>query len=89
MWATAFDQHPLMEMFRRTRTGDELYRQLRERGITHLYVNRSELQRLNKNYGYLREANWLQFQTLAEGHAKAIHVSDWGVVYELIDGKIP
>ena len=86
VWATAFDQHPLLEMFRRAKTSAELAGLMRARGITHLYINRAELQRLNRNYGYLRNANWLLFQALVDEQATAIHVSDQGVVYELIGG---
>ena len=83
VWATAFDQHPLTEMTRPATTGAELAGLLRARGITHIYVNLSELQRLNKNYGYLRDVNWPRFETLLNESATEIHRSQRGVVYEL------
>ena len=83
VWATAYDQHPLTEMTQRAGTVEELLSIMRERGITHVYINFSELQRLSKNYGYLQDANWSQFRTLLQGRAQLIHGSGHSTVYEL------
>ncbi len=42
---------------------DEIARRFREAGITHLYLNVSELERLRRNYGYLRD---IDMNALAE-----------------------
>ena len=81
VWSTAFDQHPLTEMIQRAGTEKELLSLMREQGITRVYVNFSELQRLSKDYGYLQGANWPRFRTFLEEHAEKVHESERGVVY--------
>jgi 4-amino-4-deoxy-L-arabinose transferase-like glycosyltransferase len=89
VWATAYDQHPLTEMTQRAKTEEELLSLMRERGITHVYINFSELQRLSKSYGYLRDVNWPRFRTLLEDRAEIVHESGRGVVYTWRSSKSP
>jgi len=88
-WATAFDQHPLTGMTQRAKTPEELLYLMRERGISHVYINFSELQRLGMNYGYLQDADWLRFRSRLEEHAEIVHVSERGVVYALRSARSP
>jgi hypothetical protein len=69
LWSTAFDQHPLTTMTNLA-------------GVTHVYVNTSELNRLHANYGYLRDADLARLNDLL-GHARPIHKSGRSVVYEV------
>jgi hypothetical protein len=82
-WSTAFDHHPLTAMSREAQTADELLAALRARGITHVYMNFSELQRLQKGYNYMLEANWNRIRNTLQQHATEIHRSARGIVYEL------
>ena len=83
LWSTAFDQHPLTMMSREAKTTDELLAALRARGITHVYVNFSELERLRVGYNYMLAANWNLIQNTLQRHATEIHGSARGIVYEL------
>ena len=83
LWSTAFDQHPLTAMSREAKTTDEVLAALRARGITHVYVNFSELQRLQKGYNYMLDANWNLIRNTLQRHATEIHGSARGIVYEL------
>jgi hypothetical protein len=70
VWSTAFDQHPLTTMTNFA-------------GITHVYVNASELERLHKNYGYLRKADLVRLDEFLRQHARPIHQSGRSIVYEV------
>ncbi len=52
VYATAFDAHPLAEMLQADLQADEILAQLREQGITHLWVSWFEMLRLAGTYGY-------------------------------------
>jgi hypothetical protein len=82
LWSTAFDRHPLMEM-RAAGTPVELLATMRARGITHVYINFSELERLRSHYHHLLDANWYVFRNFLQQHAREVHHSGRGVVYEL------
>jgi hypothetical protein len=56
---------------------------LQARGITHVYVNFSELSRLQHSYNYMLDANWNLIQDTLRHHATDIHRMGRGVVYEL------
>jgi hypothetical protein len=77
VWSTAFDQPPLAQ--NPPATWDEA---LRQQDITHIYINAAELQRLQRSYGYLKDLDWHAFRRWLE-HARLIHQSGRGFVYEL------
>ena len=52
VYATAFDSHPLAELLARRLGPDETVRRLRAMGVTHVWVNWSEMYRLRQTYGY-------------------------------------
>jgi len=83
VWSTAFDQHPVTAMSRQARSAEELLAALRAQGITYLYVNYSELDRLRRGYQYLANANWDVIQDVLKNHARVIHEFGPRVVYEL------
>lgn len=85
LWSTAFDQHPLTTMSRGANTAKELLARLRSRGVTHLYLNLSELGRLQKGYRYMADANWSLIDDLLQNHAVVIHHSERRTVYELTE----
>ena len=69
VYSTAFDQNPLTAMSRdRRRRRRNWWRRCGREGITHVYVNSSELNRLQHGYGYMADANWGLIQdTLRSG----------------------
>ena len=71
LWSTAFDQHPLA------------LPDLDKLGVTHVYINFSELQRLSAGYGYLADVDWGAFRRYLQTRAREIYRSDRAVVYEL------
>jgi hypothetical protein len=83
LWSTAFDQPPLTTMSRAANAPDELLAALRTRGITHVYVNFSELKRLEKSYDYMVDANWNLIGKTLQQRATSIHRTTRGTVYEL------
>src|SRR5579862_1499308 len=84
LWSTAFDQHPLTAMSREAKTPEELVAALRARGVTHVYVNFAELERLRNGYNYMIAANWSLIRHTMESEMREIHRSGRGIVYELI-----
>lgn len=52
IYATAFDSHPLAEMFDSGCSPAETLEKLKHMGITHLWVNWMEINRLANSYGY-------------------------------------
>lgn len=52
VYATAFDKHPLERLIDHGIPPDEILRELRGRGITHIYVAWPEVLRLAHTYGY-------------------------------------
>ncbi len=85
LWSTAFDQHPLTAMSNEAKTSEELLAALRVKGITHVYVNFSELGRLEHSYNYMSDANWNLIRSTLRYHAAEVHRSGRGVVYELAE----
>jgi 4-amino-4-deoxy-L-arabinose transferase-like glycosyltransferase len=85
LWSTAFDQHPLTAMSREANTTKDLLTRLRSQGVTHVYLNPSELERLRKGYHYLADANWGLIDDLLQNHAHVIHQSGRRTVYELTE----
>ena len=77
VYSTAFDQNPLMAMSRAAKTPEELLAALRAQGITHVYVNSSELNRLQHGYSYMTDANWSLIEDVLdqEQFAKVVHTS--------------
>ncbi len=51
LYATAFDLHPLADMYGRGLSGRQMLTELRARGITHLWVDHVEIRRLRYTYG--------------------------------------
>ncbi|MGO9245018.1 MAG: ArnT family glycosyltransferase [Verrucomicrobiia bacterium] len=85
VYSTAFDQNPLTAMSRAARTPEELVAALRTQGITHVYVDYPELNRLRHGYSYMTDANWSLIKDVLdqEQFAKAVHTSGRRIVYEL------
>ncbi len=83
VWATAFDQHPLAAAAARARDAEDLWRSLRASGVTDVYVNFSELERLGGHYGYLQNANWYLIRNMLQQYASEIHRTRRGAVFEL------
>jgi hypothetical protein len=72
-WATAFDHHPVTK----------LLGELRVQGISYVYVNHYELDRLGRNYGYLKQLDWTRMNDLLDHHTRVIYQRGPYVVYEL------
>jgi hypothetical protein len=68
VWATAFDQHPVMRGVT---------------DVTHVYINNAEWQRLREHYDYLLDLDSAAFRHFMEEHAQVIHTHGRGMVYEL------
>jgi 4-amino-4-deoxy-L-arabinose transferase-like glycosyltransferase len=83
LWSTAFDRHLLDSLDRPPADPGQLFRDLRARGVTHVYVNFSEWHRLRTNYGYLHGIDEAAFRQMLEEHARQIHVTKVGAVWEL------
>jgi hypothetical protein len=85
VYSTAFDRQPLTAMSLAAATPEDLAKELRAQGITHVYMNYSELNRLQRGYDYMKDANWNLIQDLLEQEqlAKAVHISGRRIVYEL------
>ncbi len=71
LWSTAFDQHPLQQAG------------LADLGVTHVYINFSELQRLSAGYGYVNDIDWGAFRRHLQQRAREVYRSDRAVVYAL------
>ncbi len=85
VYSTAFDQNSLTAMSRAAKTPEELMAALRAQGITHVYVNSSEVNRLQHGYSYMTDANWSLIEDVLdqEQFAKAVHTTGRQIVYEL------
>jgi hypothetical protein len=85
VYSTAFDRNPVTAMSRMAKTPEELVAAMRAQGITHVYVNSSEVNRLRRGYDYMAGANWMLIQDTLdqEQFARAVHVSGRRIVYEL------
>jgi hypothetical protein len=83
LWSTAFDRHLLDSLDRPPADPGRLFRDLRARGVTHVYMNFAEWDRLRKNYGYLGNIDMGAFQRTLQEHARRVHETKVGVVWEL------
>jgi 4-amino-4-deoxy-L-arabinose transferase-like glycosyltransferase len=85
LWSTAFDQQPLTAMSNEAKTTEELLAALRARGVTYVYVNFAEADRLRRGYDYMVDANWTLIQNTLRHNATEVHRTGRGVVYELAE----
>jgi hypothetical protein len=85
VWSTAFDQHPLTAMSNEAKTTEEFLGELRAKGVTHVYMNFAELDRLRRGYDYMLDANWNLIRNTLQHHATEVHRTGRGVVYELAE----
>jgi len=83
LWSTAFDKHLLDEINPLPTGVAQLRDALSERGITHVYVNFSEWERLRVNYNYLLDIDTAALRKVLQEHANEIHAHKRGVVWEL------
>ena len=83
VWSTAFDQSPLTAMSKEAKTSEELLAALRDRGITHVYVNFAETDRLRRGYNYMADANWDLIQNTLHHYGTEVHRTGRGIVYQL------
>jgi len=85
VYSTAFDQNPLTAMSHEAKSPEELVAALRGQGVSHVYVNYSELSRLQHGYDYMTGANWglIQDALNQEQLAKVVHTFGRRIVYEL------
>jgi 4-amino-4-deoxy-L-arabinose transferase-like glycosyltransferase len=85
VYSTAFDRNPLTAISRAAKTTEDLVATLRAQGITHVYVNYSELNRLQHGYSYMRDANRSLIEDALgqERFAKVVHTSGRRIVYQL------
>ena len=58
---------------------------LRARGVTYVYVNFAEADRLRRGYDYMVDANWTLIQNTLRHTATEDHRTGRGVVYELAE----
>jgi hypothetical protein len=49
-YAMVFSNHPLWELLQKSKSAEDVHQSLRARGITHIYINWSELARLHSTY---------------------------------------
>ena len=81
---TVYNRSAVGALLRDARDVDEIALRARAAGITHVYVNGSELRRLHENYGYLDAADIARLQRfLATGACLVYGVEGRRAVYRL------
>jgi hypothetical protein len=83
LWSSAFDRHLLDALARPPADPRQLLQTLRAKGVTHVYVNFPEWDRLRSHYGYLKDIDEDAFRPLLQEHARKVHVTDQSAVWEL------
>jgi hypothetical protein len=83
LWSTAFDQHPLKAWSNQAVDVGQLLQFMRAGGITHVFVNYYELDRLGRNYRYLQGLNWALVDDLLKHHTQIVYEHGPYVVYTL------
>jgi hypothetical protein len=85
LWCTAYDRHPLAAAWKKPTDAASLYKGLKAAGVTHVYVNFSEWERLRKGYGYLLAMDSAAFRTMLQDEALArrAHENGNNMVWEL------
>jgi hypothetical protein len=85
LWCTAYDRHPLAAVWRKPTEPELLYKGLKAAGVTHVYVNFSEWERLRKGYGFLLGMDSGAFRRMLQEPAFVHPVFERGskVVWEL------
>ncbi len=76
VYATCFDSQLLDELVQQGMGGEEILRQLKARGITHIYVDWAELLRLASTYGFPPSLSEDLFVCLEQGAQPNIGVLD-------------
>jgi hypothetical protein len=84
---TVYDRSIVGEMVARSKTTDDVLREMRAQGVTHIYINKDELDRVGRNYKYLQDMNWPLFNQFLESHTRVFFRNNAHTVYELLPGK--
>lgn len=83
VWSAAFDRHPLTELMRGVNDPVVLSARMRERKITHVYVNRLEWKRLATGYGYLKDMDHELFERWLREQTREAHRNGPLAVYQI------
>jgi len=83
VWSSPHDQHLLAQLSQSSTDSGRLLLELRQQGITHIYMNDRELKRRPPIFVYMDQINWNMFNELLERHAHVVHSEPNGTVYEL------
>jgi hypothetical protein len=78
---TVFDKSIVGTMVAHSSTTDDVLHMMKQAGVTHIYINQAELDRLSKSYGYLDNMNWDLFRRFLEEHTKKIYENGAHSVY--------
>jgi 4-amino-4-deoxy-L-arabinose transferase-like glycosyltransferase len=85
VWSSPHDQHLLAKLSQSATDPRRLLFELRQQGITHIYMNDRELKRHPPIFIYMDQINWNLVNELLERHAHVVHSEPKGTVYELND----
>ena len=69
---TAFNKNVLEEIFRTGINYRDIYEDLRARHISYIFINFSEVRRLEKSYGYLKDFDWGRFYGFSEEYLDVV-----------------
>jgi hypothetical protein len=85
VWSSPHDQHLLARLSQSATDSRRLLLELRQQGITHVYVTDRERKRQPPVFIYMDQINWNMVNELLERHAHVVHSEPKGTVYELND----
>jgi len=74
VYATPFDAQPLLEVHRQSSGPEDMLRRLREKGVTHVVVNWSEIRRLAGTYGFPAGLSHELYERRLEGSAPGLAI---------------
>ncbi|MCH7590228.1 glycosyltransferase family 39 protein [PVC group bacterium] len=69
---TAFNKNVLEEIFRTGINYRDIYEDLRARHISYIFINFSEVSRLEKSYGYLKDFDWGRFYGFSDEYLDVV-----------------
>jgi hypothetical protein len=75
---SVFNRNIIERIVAESNTAEQVMKKIKNYGITHIYINFSEINRLARGYGFLQDFNLGLFQSFVEEHLEPVFVAGEG-----------
>ncbi|MBA2124428.1 hypothetical protein B9J78_05810 [bacterium Unc6] len=78
--SSVFNRNPMEKIISQSSSASQVADKIKEQGITHIYINFSEINRLSRGYGYLNDFNFPLFQSFMTEYLEPVFTDKKGAM---------